>query len=107
MLQVNFVDDSIVNSLLFFCKTQDSTVFHIEEEEVTETIPLFENNVNRIYDSINMDGIRDNWKSTKQNYSRIDCTNAIDYNDTVISAYSIGTTPIHTFMLRHIISSSM
>lgn len=52
-----------------------------------------------------MDGIRDNWKSTKQNYSRIDNTNAIDYNDTVISAYALGTTPIHTFLLRHIISN--
>ena len=80
---------------------------HVSQEEVVETIPLFNDNVNRIYNTITMEGIRDNWKVTKQNYSRIDSTNSIDYNDAVISAYSIGTTPIHTFLLKHIFSSYM
>ena len=75
---------------------------HVSEKEVAETIPLFHENVNSIYNTIQTEGIRDNWKMTKQNYSRIDSSNSIDYNEAVISAYSIGTTPIHTFLLKHL-----
>ena len=39
---------------------------------------------------------------TKQNYCRIDSTHSINYNEAVISAYAIGTTPIHVFLLRRL-----
>lgn len=75
---------------------------HVDGDSVMETIPLLEDNVNEIHQSFEMDGIRDQWKSTRQNYSRIDNTLSIKYNEAAISAYSIGTTPIHTFLLRHL-----
>lgn len=70
-----------------------------------ETIPLFEANVQQIAAQLNDEGIRDQWKNTRADYQRIESEKCIDYNHAVISAYSIGTTPIHTFLLRHLVSS--
>lgn len=72
-----------------------------------ETIPLFEENVNQISTELASTGIRGNWKTTRENYSRIESSKSIEYNHAVIAAYSIGTTPIHAFLLRHLLSSHM
>ena len=64
-----------------------------------------EENVQQIACKLNDDSIRDQWKNTRADYQRIEAEKCIDYNHLTISAYSIGTTPIHTFLLRHLISS--
>ena len=64
-----------------------------------------EENVQQIASKLNDDSIRDQWKSTRADYQRIEAEKCINYNDLTISAYSIGTTPIHTFLLRHLVSS--
>ena len=70
-----------------------------------ETIPLLEENVNQISAQLASTGIRGDWKETRENYSRIESSKAIEYSHAVIAAYSIGTTPIHAFLLRHLFSS--
>ena len=62
-----------------------------------ETIPLLEENVNQISAQLASTGIRGDWKETRENYSRIESSKAIEYSHAVIAAYSIGTTPIHAF----------
>lgn len=70
-----------------------------------ETIPLLEENVSQISAQLASTGIRGDWKETRENYSRIESSKAIEYSHAVIAAYSIGTTPIHAFLLRHLLSS--
>ena len=72
-----------------------------------ETVSLLSENVKRIGLELSSNTIRQDWKTTRVNYSRIDEELCIDYNDTVVSAYSIGTTPVHTFLLRRLFSSLM
>ena len=55
-----------------------------------ETIPLLEENVNQISAQLASTGIRGDWKETRENYSRIESSKAIEYSHAVIAAYSIG-----------------
>lgn len=68
-------------------------------------IPILKSNVLSIGKQMRDSSIRSAWKSTRSEYSRIDSDGSIDYSDSVIAAYSIGTTPIHVFLLDHILSS--
>ena len=68
-------------------------------------IPILKSNALSIGKQMRDSSIRSAWKSTRSEYSRIDSDSSIDYSDSVIAAYSIGTTPIHVFLLDHILSS--
>ena len=68
-------------------------------------IPYLNSNVRSIGKRMKDSSIRSAWKNTRSEYSRIDSDGSIDYSDSVIAAYSIGTTPIHVFLLDHILSS--
>ena len=68
-------------------------------------IPFLKKNVIRLGKQMKDSSIRSAWKNTRSEYSRIDSDGSIDYSNSVIAAYSIGTTPIHVFLLNHILSS--
>lgn len=70
-----------------------------------ETIPLLERNVEDIRNQLASKEIRSDWKTTRENYGRIESAQAIRYSSEVIAAYSIGTTPIHVFLLRYLVST--
>ena len=63
---------------------------------------IMDGNIKRIIRERECESIREDWKLTRRNYDRIDSNYSIDYNNAVVSAYSIGTTPIHIFMLQHL-----
>lgn len=67
-----------------------------------DVMKIMDGNVKRIIGEQEHEAIREDWKMTRQNYDRIDSNNPIDYNNAVVSAYSIGTTPIHIFLLQHL-----
>ena len=70
-----------------------------------QVIPILKDNVLEIGKEMKDLSIRSAWKSTRSEYSRIDNAGSIAYSDSVIAAYSIGTTPIHVFLLNHLLSS--
>lgn len=72
-------------------------MYHISEEEVNETIPLLDSNIRHIAESMRDTSVRDSWKNTRSDYNRIEAERCIRYDNAVIAAYSLGTTPIHTF----------
>lgn len=86
---------------------QDSRCFHVPEDEVLQTIEILDKNISRIANELEKETIRDDWKTTRQNYDRIDADNSIMYSNPVISAYSIGTTPIHIFLLQHLFRNTL
>lgn len=77
----------------------------MSKEEVEQVIPFLNSNVLHIGKQMKDSSIRSAWKNTRSEYSRIDSDGFIDYSNSVIAAYSIGTTPIHVFLLNHILSS--
>lgn len=68
-------------------------------------IPFLNSNALHIGKQMKDSSIRSTWKNTRSEYSRIDSDGSIDYSNSVIAAYSIGTTPIHVFLLNRILSS--
>ena len=71
---------------------------------MNETIPLLDSNIRHIAESMRDTSVRDSWKNTRSDYNRIEAERCIQYDNAVIAAYSLGTTPIHTFLLRHLLS---
>lgn len=63
--------------------------------------------MHRIIEELEKETIRDDWKTTRQNYNRVDANNSIQYSPEVISAYSLGTTPIHIFLLQHFFRNTL
>lgn len=81
---------------------QKTRSFHVLEDEVRQVVGILDTNIRRIANELEKETIRDDWKTTRQNYDRIDANNSIMYSPAVISAYSLGTTPIHIFALQHL-----
>ena len=104
LVQVDYVDWQDLVRVLDFGNYQENECIHISEEEVNETIPLLDSNISYIADSMRDISVRDSWKNTRSDYHRIEAERCIQYDNAVIAAYSIGTTPIHTFLLRHLLS---
>ena len=74
---------------------------------MNETIPLLDSNVRHIASSMHNKSIRDSWKNTRSDYNRIEAERCIQYDNSVIAAYSLGTTPIHIFLLRHLLTTHL
>ena len=86
---------------------QKTRTYHVLEDEVRQVVSILDDNIHRIANELEKETIREDWRATRQNYDRIDENNSIMYSSEVISAYSLGTTPIHIFALQHLFRTQL